>query len=76
MTADQAMVWQFATELHRDRNVSDASYAAVKLRFGEQGVIDLVAVMGYYSLVGMVLNVAGVPVPPGEPLPLKPLTKP
>ena len=75
MTDDQDMVWQFATDLHRDRNASDASYARVKARFGEQGVIDLVAVMGYYSLVGMVLNVAGVPVPAGEPLPLKPLTK-
>ena len=75
MTEDQTMVYNFASEMHRDRNVSDVSYAAVKARFGEKGVIDLVAVMGYYSLVGMVLNVAGVPLPEGEPLPLLPLTK-
>jgi 4-carboxymuconolactone decarboxylase len=75
MTADQALVWQFATELHANRNVSDATYAAAKARFGEQGVIDLVAVQGYYVLVGMTLNVAGVPLPPGEPVPLKPLAR-
>lgn len=75
MTADQALVWQFATELHANRNVSDATYAATKARFGEQGVIDLVAVQGYYVLVGMTLNVAGVPLPEGEPLPLKPLAR-
>jgi 4-carboxymuconolactone decarboxylase len=36
---------------------------------GEQGVIDLVAVSGYYTLVSMVLNVAEIPLPPGEKSP-------
>ena len=75
MDDDQDMVWHFATELHRERNVSDATYARVKARFGEKGAIDLVAVQGYYVLVGMTLNVAGVPLPPGEPVPLKPLER-
>ncbi len=75
MTDDQDMVWNFATELHGKRNVSDATYARVKARFGEKGIIDLIAVQGYYSLVGMVLNVAGVPLPEGEPIPLKPLAR-
>lgn len=38
-------------------------------------VIDLIAVNGYYDLVAMTLNVAKVGLPPGEPLPLKPLMK-
>jgi 4-carboxymuconolactone decarboxylase len=36
---------------------------------GEPGVIDLVAVSGYYTLVSMVLNVAEIPLPPGETSP-------
>jgi 4-carboxymuconolactone decarboxylase len=45
----------------------------VKSKFGERGVMDLVGAVGYYSLVSMVLNVAQVPLPPGETPPLKPL---
>ncbi|NOG70731.1 carboxymuconolactone decarboxylase family protein [Roseicella sp. DB1501] len=73
MDADQEMVWRFCTELHRTRTVSDASYAKVKERFGERGVIDLIAVSGYYVAVAMTLNVAEVPLPPGVPVPLQPL---
>ena len=42
-------------------------------RFGERGAIDLIGAVGYYSLVSMVLNVDGVPLPAGETPPLKPL---
>jgi 4-carboxymuconolactone decarboxylase len=42
-------------------------------RFGEQGVIDLIAAVGYYSIVSMVLNVDRYPLPDGEAPPLKPL---
>jgi 4-carboxymuconolactone decarboxylase len=73
MDADQRLVWTFCTELHRDRGVSDPTYAAVRDRFGEQGVADLIAVSGYYVLVAMTLNVSRVPLPAGEPVPLKPL---
>lgn len=73
MDADQRLVWTFCTELHRDRGVSDTTYAAVRDRFGEQGVVDLVAVSGYYVLVAMTLNVSRVPLPEGVAPPLKPL---
>jgi len=73
MDADQALVWGFSTELHRTKHVSDATYAAVVARFGERGVIDLIAVSGYYVAVAMTLNVAQVPLPPGVPVPLQPL---
>ncbi len=73
MDADQRLVWSFCTELHRDRGVSDATYAAARARFGEQGVVDLVAVSGYYVIVAMTLNVSRVPLPEGEPVPLTPL---
>jgi 4-carboxymuconolactone decarboxylase len=73
MDADQSAVYEFAAELHRERSVSDAAYAAVAERFGEQGVVDLVAACGYYVAVAMTLNVARVPLPEGVPPPLAPL---
>jgi 4-carboxymuconolactone decarboxylase len=73
MTEDQRIVWQFCTELHQTRQVSDSTYAETKARFGEQGIIDLIAVSGYYVAVAMTLNVAQVPLPPGVPVPLQPL---
>jgi 4-carboxymuconolactone decarboxylase len=73
MDSDQRLVWTLCTELYRDKGLSDATYAAAAARFGEQGVIDLLAVSGYYGLVSMVLNVSRVPLPAGEAAPLKPL---
>ncbi len=73
MQQDEAVVYDFATELLETGQVSDASYQSVLDKFGERGVIDLVGAVGYYSLVSLVLNVARVQLPPGEKSPLKPL---
>ncbi len=73
MQPDETDVYDFATELLTKGEVSDATYARAQARFGERGVIDLIGACGYYSLVSMVLNVARVPLPPGETPPLKPL---
>lgn len=73
MSEDEALVYDFCTELHRTRTVSDATFERAKARFGEQGVIDLIGVSGYYVAVAMVLNVAQVPLPEGVAPPLKPL---
>ncbi|WP_293907737.1 carboxymuconolactone decarboxylase family protein [Phenylobacterium sp.] len=70
MTPDEAAVYDFATELRRDRKVGDATFAAVQTLLGDQGVIDLIAVNGYYDMVSMTLNVAQVPTPDGGALPL------
>jgi 4-carboxymuconolactone decarboxylase len=75
MSEDERIVWRFCTELHRDRTVSDATFEAAKARFGEQGVVDLLGVSGYYVAVAMVLNVAEVPLPEGVAPPLAPLSK-
>lgn len=73
MTDDQRIVHDFCSELFRDKAVSDAAFKAAAARFGDQGVIDLVAACGYYSIVSMVLNVDRHPLPEGEAPPLKPL---
>jgi len=70
MSADEEIAHDFCTELHHNRCVSDASYARVVSRFGEQGVIDMVGLCGYYTLLGMVMNVARTPLPGGKTQPL------
>jgi len=75
MRADEAVVYDFCTELRATRRVSDATLAATLDLLGEQGVIDLIAVSGYYDLVSMTLNVAEVALPDGLPPPLKPLAR-
>jgi 4-carboxymuconolactone decarboxylase len=72
MSDDERTVYDFCTELFRDKAVSDATFKAVVDRFGDQGVIDLIAASGYYSIVSMVLNVDRYPLPAGERPPLKP----
>lgn len=71
MDADEAIVYDFSSELHEAHGVSDASYARALERFGERGVFDLIAVNGFYSLVSMCLNVDRTPLPEGVPAPLK-----
>lgn len=63
MSTDEAMIYDFATQLHRKHQVSDAVYKSVVDRFGEQGITDLISVLGYYDIVSATLNVARVPIP-------------
>jgi 4-carboxymuconolactone decarboxylase len=60
---DEAVVYAFSTELHRDRGVSDATWAEAIERLGEQGVVDLIGINGYYALLSMVMNSARTPAP-------------
>jgi 4-carboxymuconolactone decarboxylase len=70
MQEDEAVVYQFCTELHERHAVSDATFKAVADRFGERGVVDLIGVTGYYTLMAMVINVAREPLPDGVAPPL------
>lgn len=73
MAEDEAAVHDFCRELHEKKAVDDATYARVVKHFGERGAVDLIGVIGYYTLVSMVLNVDRVPIPGGAPGPLPPL---
>lgn len=69
MKEDEEIVWEFTTQLRRDHSVNDATYARAVAKFGENGVMDLIGVNGYYDLVSMTLNVAKVyPPAGGEPM--------
>ena len=69
MQPDESVVYDFSTELRDRRRVSDATFRAAVNALGERGVMDLIAAMGYYDLVSMVLNVDRYPLPDGAPLP-------
>jgi len=73
MQEDEAIVYDFSYELHNKHAVSDALFKAAVDKFGEQGVVDLIAVNGYYGLVSMILNVDRTPIPDGGKPPLPPL---
>jgi 4-carboxymuconolactone decarboxylase len=71
MKDDEAIVWEFTTQLRRDHGVDDAIYARALEKFGENGIMDLVGVNGYYDVVSMTLNVAHVVPPKDAELPFK-----
>jgi 4-carboxymuconolactone decarboxylase len=65
MAADDAAVYHYAAELNRHKSVSDATYAAALARLGERGVVELTALIGYYTMVAMTLNCHEIPLPEG-----------
>jgi 4-carboxymuconolactone decarboxylase len=72
LNEDEAAVYHYCHELHRDHVVSDASYARALERFGTVGVVELTALAGYYTMVAMTLNAHRIPLPPGVEPPLPP----
>ena len=60
MAADEAALYDFCIELHRYRGVSDATYARALEQLGEQGIVDVIGLSGWYTLVSMTLNVARI----------------
>ena len=66
MAQDEDVLYTFCDELHRLQSVSDATYARAVAAFGEQGVVDILGLSGYYTMLAMVLNTARTPLPPGH----------
>jgi 4-carboxymuconolactone decarboxylase len=69
MQPDETVVYEFCTALHTTHAVDDALFDRAVAVLGERGVMDLIGVSGYYTLVSMVLNVADIPLPAGAPAP-------
>jgi 4-carboxymuconolactone decarboxylase len=63
MREDEEIAYDFCDELLRAKGVCDATYRRAVEKFGEAGVIDVVAVAGYFTTVSMVMNVAHTPPP-------------
>ena len=69
MKEDETILYNYAMEMYRDKSVSDATYAAAVKQFGEKGLIDLVATMGYYDTVAMTLITAKAVAPKEDDVP-------
>ena len=63
---DQALVYRLVTELIDTKRLGDASFREAIAAFGEQGVVELGTIIGYYTAIGNALNVFEVALPPGE----------
>jgi 4-carboxymuconolactone decarboxylase len=70
LSPEQAAVHAFCSDLHASGRASDSAFESVRARFGHEGALELIALCGYYSLMAMVLNTAGMPLADNAPPPL------
>jgi 4-carboxymuconolactone decarboxylase len=73
MADDETIVHEFMTELLTNKSVSDPTYERAVAKFGEDGIIELLGIVGYYGMLAMIMNVVRTPVPDGDPLSLAPM---
>jgi 4-carboxymuconolactone decarboxylase len=71
MADDEALVYDFVTELTTTKKVSDETFARAKKIFNDQQIVDLTAVSGNYVMVAMILAMAEETVPAGKEEPFK-----
>jgi 4-carboxymuconolactone decarboxylase len=62
---DERVVYAVASELGRDGRIGDTTYQAARDLLGDTGMVELVALCGYYTLISFMLNAFDVPLPPG-----------
>src|SRR3954463_13835583 len=72
MAEDEAVVYDFVTELTTTKKVGDDTYARAKKVFNDQQIVDLTAVAGNYVMVAMLLAMAEETVPPEKQEPFRP----
>lgn len=70
LSGDDALIYAFCREAHATGKVGDAAFERVVQRYGRDGALDLLALNGYYSMMAMVLNTAGLPLPGNAAPPL------
>ena len=66
---DERAIYDFIKELYKTRRVSDKNYKRVVAVLGEPATVELVGILGYYSLISMTLNVFRAPIPEDAALP-------
>jgi 4-carboxymuconolactone decarboxylase len=64
---DERVVYTAARQLANDGHLDAAGYAAAQQLLGDAGMVELVSLCGYYSLISFVLNAFDVGLPPGQP---------
>lgn len=71
LPADEEIALDFSRELLATHGVSDPTYAAALQHFGEQGVVELATLVGYFVMVSWLMNVAHTPAHAGAGEPLR-----
>lgn len=66
MAQDEEVVYDLLTEALQNKSVSDVTYERGIKHFGEQNLVDLLAIAGYYAMLAMLLNVARTQLPEGK----------
>jgi 4-carboxymuconolactone decarboxylase len=61
LSADEEIVYDYAMELLRNKQVSNPTFERAKSRFGAKGVVDMTGIVGYYTFLAMQLNAAQYP---------------
>jgi len=67
LSEDEEIVYDFTTELIRNKRVAAETYARAEKRFGNKGIVDMTGICGYYTLLAMEMNVAQYPAPKNAP---------
>ena len=62
---DEALVYRICNEIFRTQRLSDASFSEAVTALGENGLVEVIAIIGYYTLIGNTLNVFQVGLPEG-----------
>jgi 4-carboxymuconolactone decarboxylase len=71
MAEEEEAAYDMSIEIQRTKRVSDPTWNRAVAKFGEQGVIDLLGINGYYTFLAMTMNAARTGLPAGTPEPLK-----
>ena len=66
LAADEQLALDFALELLQRHGVSEPTYAAAEARFGQATVVELSALVGYFTMVCWIMNAAHTPVQGAE----------
>ncbi len=70
---EEREIYEYARQMQQTGQVPDELYRAIERRWGPRGVVELTAVIGYYTMVSMTLNAHGIPLPDGASPPLSPV---
>ena len=71
LSPDEKSVYAFCREVHATGRAEETTFLSIKDRFGLDGALELIALNGYYTLMAMVLNRAGLPLPGDADPPLR-----
>jgi 4-carboxymuconolactone decarboxylase len=69
---DERVVYDFSVTLNTSHTIPDGLYRTAVDTIGTRGVVDLVGILGYYTLISMTLNTFEIDPPDGQPAELKP----